>query len=195
MFLLPKVSSKVNFSDFFRLTHIGGKCTKIQPMKFDSPYTYGMVIPVPKTKNITSCLRRKLQMTLPQACVAGPRQDTSMLQSHLIHSSILPRNSENTDSRGTVSGCNVNIHYSHFGASIWAPKSQGTVILGFPLTPNTWCSPNSAIFRSSPNSHWVCATSPFTCDGNWWSYRRFCSWGLKTQFRCWAIRSQVNHAW
>lgn len=123
-------------------------------------------------------------------CVAGPGQDTSMLQS-IWYTPWFSQELWKYRQLRTVSGFNVNIHYSPFLEHHLSPKSQGTVILGFPLTPNTWCLCQQ---HSVPQTATGCATSPFTCDGNWWSYCRFCRLRAENSVQMPAIRSQVNHA-
>lgn len=86
----------------------------------------------------------------------------------------------------TVSGCSSRTFITpHFWSTTWAPKSQGTVILGFFPTFKYVVSLQQ---HSIPQTATGCTANPFTCDGNWWSYCRFC------RFRCQHWKFQVNHA-
>ena len=94
------------------------------------------------------------------------------------------RNSENTEKwEQFATGCNMYSHFSLFLEHHLSPKSQGWVILRFSLAPNMWCLYQQ---QPIPQTSTRCPTSPFTSDGNPWSYCRFCRLRAQDcpQFRC-----------
>ena len=101
--------------------------------------------------------------------VAGPGEGTSMLPP-IWYTPWFSQELWKYIQLRTVSGCNVNIHYSPFLEHYLSPKSQGRVILCFSLTPNMWSLYQQHPIPQTPTG---CSTSPFTSDGNRWSYCRF----------------------
>ena len=127
----------------------------------------------------------------PGMRVTGPGQDTSMLQP-IWYTLWFSQELWKYRQLRTVSGCNVNIHYSPFLEHHLSPKWQGTVILYFSPTPNMWCLYQQ---HSIPQTPTGCVTSPFTSDRNQWSYCRFCRLRAEnSSVQMAAMRSQVNHA-
>ena len=127
----------------------------------------------------------------PGMCVAGPGQDISMLQP-IWYTPWFSQELWKYIQLRIVSGCNVNIHYSPFLEHYLSPKSQGRVVLCFSLTPNMWSLYQQHPIPQTPTR---CSTSPFTSDGNPWSYCRFCRLRAEnSSVQMAAMRSQVNHA-
>lgn len=92
----------------------------------------------------------------PGMCVAGPGQDISMLQP-IWYTPWFSQELWKYIQLRTVSGCNVNIHYSPFLEHYLSPKSQGRVILWF--SPDTKYVESLPTAPNSPNTHWMCNKS------------------------------------